>query len=143
MENKKEYAVGYKKPPKVTRFKKGKSGNPKGRPKNSRNLMTLIDAELDKPVMLQENGRTLTLTKREALAKRLVNNALGGDARSTSSLIQMSHLKFESEDEIVELSEADLEHFNRLKQRLIDSKERKTKNSHNTTKAHKKLKVPL
>lgn len=29
-----EYEIGYKKPPKATRFQKGFSGNPKGRPKN-------------------------------------------------------------------------------------------------------------
>ena len=35
------YAVGWGKPPRHTRFKKGQSGNPKGRPPGSKNMNTL------------------------------------------------------------------------------------------------------
>lgn len=125
MASNKDYEVGYKKPPKVTRFNKGKSGNPKGRPKNTRNLVALIDEELDKSVVLKENGRTITLTKREALAKRLVNNALSGDPKSTNSLIQMSSLSSEREEDMVELSKTDQEQFDRLRQRILDRERRK------------------
>src|SRR3954452_22678400 len=41
------YEVGYGKPPRHTRFEKGRSGNPRGRPKSSKNLATLLAAALD------------------------------------------------------------------------------------------------
>ena len=51
-----EYEVGYRKPPKTTRFKAGKSGNPKGRPKGSTNLATDLSAELSEQITVREGG---------------------------------------------------------------------------------------
>jgi hypothetical protein len=36
------YQVGYGRPPAKSRFKKGTSGNPRGRPKHSKNMKTII-----------------------------------------------------------------------------------------------------
>ena len=41
-----EYEVGYGKPPKDSQFKKGESGNKRGRPKGVKNLKTEVDAPL-------------------------------------------------------------------------------------------------
>ena len=78
--------VGYGRPPKKTRFKKGASGNPKGRPKRSRNVATEIAAELDTMISVRENGRELKMTKATALAKSLVSRALNGDIRAFALL---------------------------------------------------------
>lgn len=40
------YEVGYRRPPRQTRFKKGRSGNPRGRPPGSRNFASLVDVLL-------------------------------------------------------------------------------------------------
>ena len=82
-----DYEVGYGRPPAHTRFRKGKSGNPAGRPRGSRSLPALLAAELDRPVAVREGGAVRRMRKRQALAASLVNKALQGDARATTLLV--------------------------------------------------------
>ncbi len=49
--------VGYRKPPAATRFKAGKTGNPRGRPKGSGNLATDLCAELSEQITVREGAR--------------------------------------------------------------------------------------
>ena len=81
------YDVGYKKPPLATRFQKGVSGNPRGRPKGARNLSTVVAAALNEKVLVTENGRKRRISKFEAAVKQLVNRAAGGEARATQLLL--------------------------------------------------------
>jgi Family of unknown function (DUF5681) len=81
------YDVGYRKPPQHTRFKKGQSGNPKGRPRESKNWDTLIDRELDARVVVHKDGQRKKISKRTAIAVQLVNKAVSGDLRSTRELL--------------------------------------------------------
>jgi hypothetical protein len=81
--------VGYGKPPKATRFKKGKSGNPKGRPKGSLNLATDLTAELGEHITVREDGRPRKVSKQRALIKSLMAKALQGDVRATTSLLAL------------------------------------------------------
>jgi hypothetical protein len=77
-----DYEVGYKKPPKATQFKKGKSGNPKGRPKEARNLRTDFEAELAERIFVSEGGCRKAISKLRAMMKALVAKALQGDIRA-------------------------------------------------------------
>lgn len=81
------YAVGYGKPPEATRFRPGQSGNPKGRPKGSRNFATVIQEELAARITVTENGRRRKITKRQAIAKQLVNKAAAGDPKAIPVLL--------------------------------------------------------
>jgi hypothetical protein len=85
--------VGYGKPPKSTRFKKGQSGNPKGRPKEARNLATIVAEVCRERVRVKsENGKYYYMTKMEAIMKQLTNQAAKGDikaARASFAIINM------------------------------------------------------
>ena len=84
-ESKRDYQVGRGKPPVHTRFKKGQSGNPRGpRPKN---LPALLMEALNEKVTVTIDGERREITKREAVAKQLVNKSTGADLRATKMLI--------------------------------------------------------
>ena len=80
-------AVGYAKPPSNTQFKPGQSGNPGGRPKRAKNFSTAIEDELRARVTVTENGKRRKASKREVIAKRLVNRAVDGDLRALPLLL--------------------------------------------------------
>jgi len=83
------YKVGYGKPPKTRQFKKGKSGNPRGRPKGSLNLATDLTAELGEHITVREDGRPRKVSKQRALIKSLMAKALQGDVRAMTSLLAL------------------------------------------------------
>ena len=82
--------VGYCHPPQATRFKKGQSGNPKGRPKGSLNVATVFLKTLRERVVINENGQRKTVTKLEAALKQLVNKAATGDTRALRLLLELA-----------------------------------------------------
>lgn len=100
-----DYEVGYGKPPKHTRFKPGQSGNPRGRPKKSKNVDALLERELDEVVTLQEGGQPIQITKREAIIKQFVNLAIKGNAKPLQMMI--AHLDKTRQPEPFVPSEAD------------------------------------
>jgi hypothetical protein len=88
-DNQRDYEVGYRKPPGHTRFKKGRSGNPKGRPAGAKNLSTLLSEALNEPVVVTENGGHRKITKRQAIIKQLVNQSATADWRAVKILLDM------------------------------------------------------
>jgi uncharacterized protein DUF5681 len=76
-----DYEVGYGKPPRRTRFKQGQSGNVRGRPRGSKNLVTVMLKELSERVTISENGRRRKITMREAIIKQVINKAVAGNPR--------------------------------------------------------------
>jgi uncharacterized protein DUF5681 len=81
------YQIGYAKPPSATRFRKGESGNPAGRPRSSKNLSTILEEELEQRVIIRENGKQKIVTKRRASLKQFINKALAGDPRTLQLLL--------------------------------------------------------
>jgi hypothetical protein len=83
------YDIGYKRPPKSSQFKKGTSGNSKGRPKGSNNLLTVLEKELGQSIVVNENGKKKTITRLQAMVKRMVAGALQGEHRPLLTLVEI------------------------------------------------------
>ncbi len=88
--------VGYKMPPQATRFQKGVSGNPSGRPRGSRSLAKIVEQELAEKITVKQGRRRRTITKREALGRDLVARAIAGDPRAVDRVIQLSEIAEEN-----------------------------------------------
>ena len=107
-ENKKEYEVGYKRPPREYQFKPGQSGNPKGRPKKNKSFAEDIKDEMNELIQIQEQGKLKKITKQTALVKRVVTDALSGKTSAIKLLFQiLSSKDFEVKDFEEDLSQED------------------------------------
>lgn len=84
-----DYEVGYKKPPKHTQFKPGQSGNPKGRPKGSKNFGTSLQEILNEGIDLTQNGERRRVTKGDAILHRVVFEAVKGDLRAANKVFDL------------------------------------------------------
>lgn len=84
-----KYAVGYRRPPKKTQFKAGKSGNPSGRPKGSRNVGALLSQVIRQKVAVTENGRTRHIPALEVMLRKLANDAMRDDPRALKSILSL------------------------------------------------------
>jgi len=112
MERRTVSQVGYGSPPEATRFKKGVSGNPRGRPKGSLNVATVLTRTLREKVTINENGRRRTVTKLEAAVKQLVNKAAGGDLRALHQLTALAR-DAEAEQNVRDAQRQDLGELDR------------------------------
>ena len=116
-----DYEVGYGKPPLHTRFQKGKSGNPKGRPRGKKNMSTLLSTALNASIVVVANGRRKKITKREAIVTQLVNKSAAADLKATQIVLAMLR-ELESQDDgsadHAVFTEADHEIIRRIQARL-------------------------
>lgn len=100
------YEVGKRKPPKQSRFKKGQSGNPKGRPKGTKDPDKLISSYLSKKISVTRKGRAERVTRREALIDRLFMEAAKGNAAVARLLLDRDGIVAAEAQQSVEAEES-------------------------------------
>jgi hypothetical protein len=81
--------VGFKKTPRHTRFRKGQSGNPKGRPKGRKNYRTQFLEIAGEKITVNDNGRRRKLSKFEVVVRRAIDKAMTGDPRSMKLIFEL------------------------------------------------------
>ncbi|RST31352.1 hypothetical protein HMF7854_11250 [Sphingomonas ginkgonis] len=82
----KEEQVGPGRPPKFYQFKPGQSGNPKGRPRGSRNLKTIVSRLLDQEVKSPLDRSDVSI--REVLVENLFIEAMNGNLKAAQYLLE-------------------------------------------------------
>ena len=120
-DNKRDYEVGYGKPPRHTRFTKGQSGNPRGRPPGAKNLKTLLSEALNEPVIVTENGGRRKVSKRQAIVTQLVNRSATADFRAIKILLDIvrdMERQTEPTPDTSDFSEADEKVLEQIKARF-------------------------
>jgi Family of unknown function (DUF5681) len=108
------------------RFRKGESGNPKGRPKGKLNWATVLERALQEQVVINENGVRRTVTKLEAAYTQLVNKAASGDLTALKLLAALARSAEESAAQKVQpgspSNDADRKVLGNLLRRLSSAK---------------------
>ncbi len=77
-----DYDVGYGKPPKHNQFQMGKSGNPKGRPKGTKNLKTDVEEVLQEKIVIVEGDNRKVVSKQRGMLMALANKGVKGDTKA-------------------------------------------------------------
>ena len=114
---------GYKNPPKHSRFQKGFSGNPAGRPKGSKNTLKLLDAVLEQKIKIQQEGKTVSITKKQAMLMQLVNAAVKGEIKAIAALFPYMMQLDMKEEQSLETSKLSLRDEEILQQFLEQNKQ--------------------
>jgi hypothetical protein len=86
-----DYEVGYGRPPKNTQFRRGVSGNPKGRPRKPVDFGQQFLREARLPVVINENGRTTRIAKYDAALRQLTHKAIKGDVNAMKLFFRYYH----------------------------------------------------
>src|SRR5688572_2882322 len=98
---KQDYEVGFGKPPKEHQFRKGKSGNPNGRRKGSKNhaprlplalnpVIALLMKELGEPMGVILEGKQVDLPALQVIVRKLKIDAARGDYRKMKLFLEMA-----------------------------------------------------
>lgn len=121
------YQVGYRKPPLHTRFRPGRSGNPRGRPRSAKGLKTIVRESLTQKVAVRTATGEKKISRIEAVLHKLVEQAMKGNPRALAELLKLYAAAVpdaplsSGEAAAEELTETDLAILEVLKTQLLSS----------------------
>lgn len=98
MDDRGDEEVGYKKPPRHSRFKPGQSGNPKGREKGSKGLRRIIEEETGAPQTIRIDGKEVRASRLVQTIRTLAIRAATGDLKAQQFLVPLVIQCFGFED---------------------------------------------
>ena len=101
-----DYELGYMKPPKSGQFQPGQSGNPKGRPSGSQNTQKLLDEIVNEKIQMTKNGRSVRISKKQAMLLQATNKAVQGDLRALQTLLPMMTAADDRNEQLAKVAEA-------------------------------------
>jgi Family of unknown function (DUF5681) len=94
-----EYEVGYGKPPKAGQFRKGQSGNPKGRKRSEENFFAIFKRLVTKRVKVSNNGAVKTFSMAEAIFVRNYQAAMNQDETAMGNVLKLLEYAGETRDQ--------------------------------------------
>lgn len=91
------YKVGPGHPPKEFQFKPGQSGNPNGRPANSRTMYSLMKEEFGRMVTVSDGKQKSEIAAKQALARKWLHDALRGDTKASEIVLKFLTREMDSD----------------------------------------------
>ncbi len=101
--------VGYGKPPKEHRWRPGQSGNPRGRPRGSKNESTILRETLHRKIGIRVEGKLKKITVLEAIYLRIAEDSLKGNTKSAAFMLNRYGALVSGELQATDLSPDDRE----------------------------------
>ena len=83
----------------------GRSGNPKGRPRGARTVGAILQDVIRQKVTVTEGGKTRRVPAIEGMLRRLVNDALRGDAGAVKLLLSLVDRYGDSPEAAIKLAD--------------------------------------
>ena len=83
------HRVGKGRPPLRTRWKRGQSGNPRGRPKGRRSIGKVLHDVTEQKVTVTENGKTRRMSAFEVMMRQLAKDAMQKDQGALKLFVSM------------------------------------------------------
>lgn len=128
------YEIGYGRPPKSTQFAKGVSGNPRGRPKGSKNrepdlkaMRDMVLRQARTKITAKEQGQTISIGYTEAALRSVAVRAVQGDFKSQKLFLEQVERAEKAEQEEIERRDTVLWEYKRLGEKAIEHARRNKK----------------